>query len=41
MTPRNKDTGAQGHDKGGKAGGRGCRSLGVLVQLTESAGAAH
>jgi len=38
MTPRNKDARAQGHDKGSKAGGGGCSSRRVLVQLSESAG---
>ena len=29
MTPRNKEAGAQEHDKGSKAGGGGCSSLEV------------
>jgi len=37
MTPRNKDARAQEHDKGSKAGGGGCRSRRVRMQLTESA----
>jgi len=41
MTLRNKDARAQGHDEGSKAGGGGCSSRRVRVQLTESAGAAH
>jgi len=36
-TPRNKDARAQGHDEGSKAGGGGCNSRRVRVQLTESA----
>ena len=36
-TPRNKDARAQEHDKGSKAGGGGCSSWRVPVQLTESA----
>jgi len=35
--PRNKDTRAQGHDKGSKAGGGGGRSRRVQMQLTERA----
>jgi len=38
MTPRNKDARAQGHDEGSKAGGGGCSSPRVRVQLTESTG---
>jgi len=36
-TPRNKDARAQEHDEGSKAGGGGCSSRRVRVQLTESA----
>ena len=37
-TTKNKDTRAQGHDRGSKARAGGCSSQRVRVQLTESAG---
>ena len=36
--PRNKYARAQGHDKGSRAGGAGCSSKRVRVQLTKTAG---